>query len=129
DWSIPLDGLRHWTRPVGIALTAEELESLSSVLAQHFGVEGFRVRWADLADQAIDALRQLGHASADRIPRREVMMAVDLARTSLVMLVAIPGTPFWLMCLLVGSVSLLNPVFKASQLALLPDVLPGGRFA
>ena len=56
-------------------------------------------------------------------------LPVDRLHLGAVMLVAIPGTPFWLMCLLVGSVSLLNPVFKASQLALLPDVLPGGRFA
>src|SRR5437764_8914238 len=37
-------------------------------------------------------------------------------------------SPFWLMCVLVGGVSLVNPPFKASQLALLPQVLEGDRF-
>ncbi|MFD9892589.1 MFS transporter [Amycolatopsis sp. NPDC059027] len=65
---------------------------------------------------------------ADRFPRRSVMVAVDLMRAGLILLVAIPGLPFWVMCVLVGAVSLLNPPFKASQLALLPQVLEGDRF-
>ncbi|HEY3467210.1 MAG TPA: MFS transporter [Amycolatopsis sp.] len=65
---------------------------------------------------------------ADRFPRRTVMVLVDLLRAALILLVAIPGMPFWLMCVLVGGVSLVNPPFKASQLALLPQVLEGDRF-
>jgi predicted MFS family arabinose efflux permease len=65
---------------------------------------------------------------ADRFPRRSVMVAVDLGRAALIALVALPGMPFWGMCVLVGGVSLLNPPFKASQLALLPQVLEGDRF-
>jgi predicted MFS family arabinose efflux permease len=65
---------------------------------------------------------------ADRFPRRSVMVAVDLGRAALIALVALPGMPFWAMCVLVGGVSLLNPPFKASQLALLPQVLEGDRF-
>ncbi|MFF0149257.1 putative MFS family arabinose efflux permease [Amycolatopsis sulphurea] len=65
---------------------------------------------------------------ADRFPRRTVMVTVDLARAALTALVAIPGLPLWTLCVLVGCVSLLNPPFKASQLALLPQVLPGDRF-
>jgi predicted MFS family arabinose efflux permease len=65
---------------------------------------------------------------ADRFPRRSVMVAVDLGRAALIALVALPGMPFWVMCVLVGGVSLLNPPFKASQLALLPQVLEGDRF-
>jgi predicted MFS family arabinose efflux permease len=65
---------------------------------------------------------------ADRYPRREVMIAVDIARAGLIALVAIPGLSFWVMCVLVGSVSLLNPVFKSAQLALLPGVLEGDRY-
>jgi MFS family permease len=65
---------------------------------------------------------------ADRFPRRTVMVLVDVLRATLILLVAIPGVPFWLMCVLVGGVSLVNPPFKASQLALLPQVLEGDRF-
>jgi predicted MFS family arabinose efflux permease len=65
---------------------------------------------------------------ADRFPRRDVMVAVDVLRGLIVALVAVPNLPFWVLCVLVGSVSLLNPPFKASQLALLPQVLDGDRF-
>lgn len=65
---------------------------------------------------------------ADRFPRRTVMVAVDIVRAALIACVAIPDMPFWAMCVLVGGVSLLNPPFKASQLALLPQVLEGDRF-
>jgi len=65
---------------------------------------------------------------ADRFPRRSVMVTVDILRAALIALVALPGMPFWAMCVLVGGVSLLNPPFKASQLALLPQVLEGDRF-
>ncbi|MFG1640303.1 MFS transporter [Amycolatopsis sp. NPDC049252] len=65
---------------------------------------------------------------ADRFPRRSVMVLVDVLRAALILLVAVPGMPFWLMCVLVGLVSLLNPPFKASQLAMLPQVLEGDRF-
>jgi MFS family permease len=65
---------------------------------------------------------------ADRFPRRSVMVLVDVLRAGLILLVALPGMPFWLMCVLVGGVSLLNPPFKASQLAMLPQVLSGDRF-
>ena len=65
---------------------------------------------------------------ADRFPRRSVMVLVDILRAGLILLVAVPDMPFWAMCILLGSVSLLNPPFKASQLALLPQVLSGDRF-
>lgn len=66
---------------------------------------------------------------ADRFPRRELIMWIDGLRGCLVLLVAIPGMPFWSLCVLVGIVSLLQPVFKSAQLALLPDVLGEERFA
>lgn len=65
---------------------------------------------------------------ADRFPRRDVMVVVDLLRAVLVVLVAIPGMPFLVLCVLVGGVSMLNPPFKAAQLALMPDVLSGDRY-
>jgi len=65
---------------------------------------------------------------ADRFPRRTVMVVVDSIRACLILAVAIPGLPFWSLCVLVGGVSLLNPPFKAAQLAILPQVLEGDRF-
>jgi predicted MFS family arabinose efflux permease len=65
---------------------------------------------------------------ADRFPRRELIFWIDLLRGCLVALVAIRGLPFAVLCVLVGIVSLLQPVFKAGQLALLPDVLGEERF-
>ena len=65
---------------------------------------------------------------ADRFPRRNVMATIDAGRCLLVCAVALPGVPLWLMCVLVGAVSLLNPPVKAAQLALLPQVLAGDRF-
>ena len=65
---------------------------------------------------------------ADRFPRRTVMVAADLVRAVLIALVALPGMPFWVLCVLVGLVSFAQAPFKAAQLALLPDVLAGDRY-
>lgn len=65
---------------------------------------------------------------ADRLPRREVMVAADLARTALIGVAAIPQVPFGALWVLVGLVSLINSPFKAAQLALMPDVLTGDRY-
>jgi MFS family permease len=64
----------------------------------------------------------------DRFPRREVMVVADLVRACLVAVMAIPGVPFWLLCVLLTFVVISNGPFKAAQLALLPDVLEGERF-
>lgn len=65
---------------------------------------------------------------ADRFPRRTVMVVADLVRAALIALVAVPGLAFPLMCVLVGLVSFVQAPFKAAQLALLPDVLPGDKY-
>jgi MFS family permease len=65
---------------------------------------------------------------ADRFPRRSVMIGTDLSRAALIALVALPGMPFWVLCVLVGLVSFVQAPFKAAQLALLPDVLPGEKY-
>lgn len=65
---------------------------------------------------------------ADRLPRREVMVVTDMLRAGLIALVAIPGLPFWALCVLVAGVSFFQAPFKAAQLALLPDVLPGDLY-
>ncbi|MFC9693025.1 MFS transporter [Kribbella sp. NPDC056951] len=66
---------------------------------------------------------------ADRFPRRDLILWIDGLRGCLILLVAIPAMPFWSLCVLVGIVSLLQPVFKSAQLALLPDVLGEERFS
>jgi predicted MFS family arabinose efflux permease len=65
---------------------------------------------------------------ADRYPRRDVMVAADLVRVVLVGLMAVPGTPLWLLWVLLTAATLANGPFKAAQVALLPDVLAGERF-
>lgn len=64
----------------------------------------------------------------DRFPRRAVMIVADVLRAVLVALMAIPGVPFWLLCLLLTAVVMANGPFKAAQLALLPDVLSDDRY-
>jgi MFS family permease len=64
----------------------------------------------------------------DRFPRRAVMIVADVLRAVLVAMMAIPGVPFWLLCLLLTAVVMANGPFKAAQLALLPDVLSDDRY-
>ncbi|KAA2267209.1 MFS transporter [Solihabitans fulvus] len=64
----------------------------------------------------------------DRYPRRDVMVAADLARAALVGLMVVPGIPLWALCALVALMTLLNGPFKAAQQALLPDVLTDGKY-
>lgn len=66
---------------------------------------------------------------ADRYPRRDVMVAADLVRVVLVGLMAVPGMPLWLLWVLLTVATLANGPFKAAQVAMLPDVLAGERFA
>ena len=54
---------------------------------------------------------------------RDVLSQLDARR-----LVAVPGIPFPLICVLVAGVSFLQAPFKAAQLALLPTVLPGDLY-
>ena len=65
---------------------------------------------------------------ADRIPRREVMVATDIIRALLIGIVAIPGVPFPVVYVLVAGVSFFQAPFKAAQLALLPAVLSGDHY-
>lgn len=64
----------------------------------------------------------------DRFPRRAVMIVADVLRAALVAVMAVPGVPFWLLCLLLTAVVMANGPFKAAQLALLPDVLSDDRY-
>jgi MFS family permease len=65
---------------------------------------------------------------ADHFARRNVMIAMDLIRAALIALVAVPGVPLWVLCVLVAVSTTFNGPFKAAQQALLPDVLDGDLY-
>jgi MFS family permease len=71
---------------------------------------------------------------ADRLPRRQVMVACDLARMVLVCLMAlvnleIPGeVALWIMVGLLFLVTLLDSPFKSARSAMVPDILAGERY-
>jgi diguanylate cyclase (GGDEF)-like protein len=65
---------------------------------------------------------------ADRFPRRGVIITTDLLRAGLAAAMAIPGLPLGVLWALVGVLTLGAAPFKAAQLSLLPQVLPGSRY-
>jgi MFS family permease len=71
---------------------------------------------------------------ADRLPRRQVMVACDLARMVLVCLMALvsleaaPDVALWIMVALLFVVTLLDSPFKSARSAIMPDVLTGERY-
>ena len=65
---------------------------------------------------------------ADRAPRRATMVVTDLLRAGLLALMAVPGMPFWALCLLVVAGQLLAAPFAAARAAILPHVLHGERY-
>jgi predicted MFS family arabinose efflux permease len=65
---------------------------------------------------------------ADRYPRRTVMITCDLVRGALVAAMAIPGTPFVVLCALLVCVQLLAAPANAARAATLPLVLSGDRY-
>jgi MFS family permease len=60
---------------------------------------------------------------ADRHPRRGLMVSADLARMALVAVMALPGAPLWLVCVLLVCVQLIGAPANAARGALLPAVL------
>jgi MFS family permease len=71
---------------------------------------------------------------ADRLPRREVMVACDVARMLLVCLMALislklaPVPALWIMVGLLFVVTLLDSPFKSARSAMMPDILHGERY-
>ena len=65
---------------------------------------------------------------ADRYPRRAVMIACDLARCGLVLVMAIPGVPLAGMVMLLFLVTLVGAPFTSARAAIYPDVLAGDRY-
>lgn len=71
---------------------------------------------------------------ADRLPRREVMVACDAARMALVGLMAVvsllaaASAGLWIMVALLFVVTLLDSPFKSARSAMMPDILPRERY-
>jgi MFS family permease len=65
---------------------------------------------------------------ADRFPRRAVMIACDLLRCVLVLVMVLPGMPVTALVVLLFVVTLVGAPFSAARAAVYPDVLSGERF-
>lgn len=65
---------------------------------------------------------------ADRVRRRRLMVACDLARAALVALLLIPGVPLALLFVVLIAVGVLSPPFGAARASLVPEVLPGDLY-
>lgn len=65
---------------------------------------------------------------ADRYARRRVMIVCDVARAALVAVMAVPGMPLEVLCVLLFGVMTLSAPFSAARAALLPDILTGDRY-
>ncbi|HSP38158.1 MAG TPA: MFS transporter [Frankiaceae bacterium] len=66
---------------------------------------------------------------ADRRPRRNVMIACDVVRAVLVLLMAVAAMPLPALLALLAAVTLCEVPFDAARGAMMPDVLPGERYA
>jgi predicted MFS family arabinose efflux permease len=65
---------------------------------------------------------------ADRYPRRHVMIACDVIRCGLVLVMAIHGMPLAAMVALLFVVTLAGAPFLSARAAVFPDVLAGDRY-
>lgn len=65
---------------------------------------------------------------ADRYPRRELMVGVDLVRALVAGAMVLPFLPLPALLALVFVLTFAGGPFKAAQLALLPNVLPGEKY-
>jgi MFS family permease len=66
---------------------------------------------------------------ADRIAPRRLLVTCDLARAGLIGLAAIPGMPLPVIGALILVAAFFAPPFEAAHASLLPQVLPGDRYA
>jgi MFS family permease len=65
---------------------------------------------------------------ADRYPRRRVMIACDLVRCALILVMAIPGVALTGLVALLFLVTLASAPFTSARAAIYPDVLTGERY-
>ncbi|SCE96641.1 Major Facilitator Superfamily protein [Micromonospora coriariae] len=66
-------------------------------------------------------------ALAERYPYRRVMVACDVIRMALMLLIAIPNLPVPAVLLLIFAATLANPPSQAAKSALIPQILAGDR--
>ncbi|MEU8262331.1 MFS transporter [Micromonospora sp. NPDC048999] len=66
-------------------------------------------------------------ALAERYRYRQVMMACDLVRMAMMVLVALPVMPPWAILALIFAATLANPPSQAARSALIPHILTGDR--
>lgn len=64
----------------------------------------------------------------DKYPRRTVMIIADLVQAVMIGAMAIPGMPFWVLCVLLCVSVVANGPFRSAQQALLPHVLDGEKY-
>lgn len=65
---------------------------------------------------------------ADRLPRRQVMIACDLIRVVLVLVMAVPGMPIAVLVALLFLVTMVGAPFLSARAALYPDILAGDLY-
>ncbi len=65
---------------------------------------------------------------ADRRPRRGVMIACDVLRAPLVLVLCFTGVPLWLVFAVLALVGLLSPPFDSARSAMQPDILLGDDY-
>src|SRR5581483_302913 len=65
--------------------------------------------------------------SADKLPRRRVMIICDLFRMALVLVLAVPREPTAVLMAFVTLVALLEPPFSAARAAMIPDIVGEGE--
>src|SRR5262245_2225958 len=65
---------------------------------------------------------------ADRLPRRQVMIACDLGRAALVATMALPDMPIAALVGLLFLVTLISAPFTSARAALYPEILTGDRY-
>ena len=65
---------------------------------------------------------------ADRYPRRRVMIACDLVRAALVLVMAVPGMPVAAMVALLFAVTFVGAPFTSARAAVYPEVLTGDSY-
>jgi hypothetical protein len=61
---------------------------------------------------------------ADRLPRRTLLVWLDVGRAGLLAAMALPGLPVWALLVLVAAAVIATAPFSAAVGALLPDILP-----
>ena len=66
---------------------------------------------------------------ASLVPRRTLMIGLNLTRAALAAVMALSGIPFAARCALLVTIVMLGAAFSDARTAMLPDLLPPARFA